>query len=558
MTRTAADKTSGNAGQDGTAVVTGRLGPFPHVCRPVFLVSAGLILSFLIFGAGFPETANAVFQGAQTGIADYFGWFLILVTNLSLVLTVYLAFSRYGDIRLGAQTETPQYGLLSWVAMLFSAGIGIGLLYWAVAEPLFHFFSPPMGEAESVEAAKQAMVLAFFDWGLHGWGIYCIVALSLAYFHYRQGLPLSIRSVLYPLIGERIYGPMGHAVDILAVFGTMFGVVTSLGLGVMQINSGLETFLGLPNNIFVQLVLIAIITGLATVSVMLGLDGGIKRISSFNIYLSFALLAFVVIVGPTLFILDSFIENVGNYIGSLVQFSFWVEAYSGTNWQVDWTLFYWAWWISWSPFVGIFIARISRGRTIREFLLGVLLIPTSILFFWFTAFGGTAIKMELDGNPGLIEATKNDYGDAIFKLIEFFPATPLVGGVIIVMIVVWFVTSSDSASFVIDMLTAGGHTDPPRIQRIFWAVTEGAIAAMLVVAGGLQALQAAAVVAGFPFAFVLLIMMYSLLRGLGRDKLVLYRADQWYQTEKETDVNTPNPYRDEDALTGPPRLASGG
>ena len=551
--------TDGGRPRDGgTGVNTGPLGPFPHVSRPVFLISAALIIGFLIFGAGFPDTANGVFQGAQTAIADYFGWFLILVTNLALVLTVYLAFSRYGDIRLGAQTETPQYGLVSWVAMLFSAGIGIGLLYWAVAEPLFHFFSPPMGEAESVEAAKQAMVLAFFDWGLHGWAVYCIVALSLAYFHYRKGLPLSIRSVLYPLIGERIYGPLGHAVDILAVFGTMFGVVTSLGLGVMQINSGLETFLGLPNNIFVQLAIIAFITALATISVMLGLDGGIKRISNFNIYLSFALLAFFVIVGPTLYIFDSFIENIGNYIDGFVRFSFWVEAYSGTNWQVDWTLFYWAWWISWSPFVGIFIARISRGRTIREFLLGVLLIPTSILFFWFTAFGGTAIKMELDGNPGLIEATKADYGDAIFKLIEFFPGTPLIGAVIIVMIVVWFVTSSDSASFVIDMLTAGGHTDPPRIQRIFWAVTEGAIAAMLLVAGGLKALQAAAVVAGFPFAFVLLLMMYSLLRGLGRDKLILYRADQWYQTEKETDVNTPNPYRDEDALKGPPRLASGG
>ncbi|MBO0903071.1 BCCT family transporter [Jiella sonneratiae] len=546
-----------NVSDDGTRVETGPLGPFPHVCRPVFLISAILIIGFLVFGAGFPETADTVFQGAQKGIADYFGWFLILVTNLSLILTVYLAFSRYGDIRLGAQTETPQYGLMSWIAMLFSAGIGIGLLYWAVAEPLYHFFSPPVGEPESVEAAKQAMVLAFFDWGLHGWGIYCIVALSLAYFHYRQGLPLSIRSVLYPIIGERIYGPWGHAVDILAVFGTMFGVVTSLGLGVMQINSGLETFLGIPDNIFVQLVLIAIITAFATTSVMLGLDGGIKRISNFNIYLSFALLTFFVIVGPTLFIFDSFIENVGNYLEGLVHWSFWVESYSGTDWQVDWTLFYWAWWISWSPFVGIFIARISRGRTIREFLLGVLLIPTTILFFWFTAFGGTAIKLELDGNPGLIEATKESYGQAIFKLIEFFPATPVIGGIIIVMIVVWFVTSSDSASFVIDMLTAGGHSDPPKIQRLFWAVTEGAIAAMLLVAGGLKALQAAAVVAGFPFAFVLLTMMYSLLRGLGRDKLVLYRADQWYETERETDINTPDPYRDEHALRGPPEVASG-
>ena len=536
-------------------VRTGRLGPFPHVSVPVFATSAALIISFILFGVIAPEFANTVFQGAQKWIADTFGWFLILVTNAALVLTVYLAFSRFGDIRLGHQTEQPEYSLMSWVAMLFSAGIGIGLLYWAVAEPLYHFFAPPVGEAESVEAAKQAMVLAFFDWGLHGWAIYCIVALSLAYFHYRHGLPLSIRSALYPLIGEKIYGPWGHAVDVLAVFGTMFGVVTSLGLGVMQISSGLETFVGIPESIYVQLILIAIITGFATISVLAGLDGGIKRISNLNIYLSFVLLAFVVIVGPTLYILDSFIENVGNYIGSIVHWSFWVESYSGTDWQVDWTLFYWAWWISWSPFVGIFIARISRGRTIREFLLGVLLIPTTILFFWFTAFGGTALKMELEGNPGLIEATKESYGSAIFKLIEFFPGTPLIGGVIMVMIVIWFVTSSDSASFVIDMLTAGGHANPPKIQRLFWAITEGVIAAILLVAGGLKALQAAAVVAGFPFAFVLLTMMYSLLRGLGRDRLVLYRYEQWYRTEQEAEINAPDAYKDEHELKGPPALA---
>lgn len=539
------------------SVVVGRLGPFPHVSRPVFSISAALIVGFIVFGALFPETAAFIFTGAQTGIADYFGWFLILTTNLAIVCSLYLALGPYGSVRLGAQTETPQYGLVSWVSMMFSAGIGIGLLYWSVAEPLTHFYQPPIQAPESVAAAEQAMVLSFLHWGIHGWAIYCVVGVSLAYFHYRKGLPLSIRSALYPIVGERIYGSIGHAVDILAVFGTMFGVVTTLGLGVMQINSGLDQLFGVTQNVLVQIGLIAFITFLAAMSVVAGLDAGIKRLSNLNIGLSFIFLAFFVITGPMLFIFDSFVENLGNYLNQLVYFSFWSESYSGTNWQVNWTIFYWAWWISWSPFVGTFIARISRGRTVREFVLGVLFIPGLILFFWFTAFGGVAINMELAGDPGLIEATRESYGNAIFRMIEFYPFTPLVAGLLIIMIVMWFVTSSDSASFVIDMLTAGGHTDPPKIQRLFWAIAEGAIAAVLLLAGGLSALQAAAVVAGFPFAFVILVMMYGLLRGLSRDHLVLYRYEQWYATEKEAEANLPKAYAGEEELGGPPAIAKG-
>ncbi|AXO13689.1 BCCT family transporter [Thalassospira indica] len=526
----------------------GPLGPFPRVSKPVFSVSAILIVGFIIFGAVFTETAGAIFTGAQAIIASYFGWFLIIVANLAVVVSLYLAIGPYGRVRLGRQTDKPEYGLFSWTAMLFSAGIGIGLLYWGVAEPLYHYFAPPMAEPESIEAAEQAMTISFLHWGIHGWALYCIVGLSLAYFHYRKGLPLSIRSALYPIIGERIYGTWGHVVDILAVFGTMFGIVTTLGLGVMQISSGLNTLFGIPDTVPVQIVLIAIITLFATISVMAGLDGGIKRISNLNIQLSFVLLAFVLFFGPTLFVLDSFVENVGNYVSNLVQISLWSEAYTDSNWQAGWTIFYWAWWVSWSPFVGIFIARISRGRTVREFTLGVLFIPVFILFFWFTAFGGAAIHMEMIGDPGLIEATKASYGSAIFKLLEFMPLTKFVTTVVIVMIVIWFVTSSDSGSFVIDMLTAGGDADPPRIQRLFWATTEGVIAAVLLVAGGLSALQAAAVVAGFPFAAVILVMMYGLLRGLGRDSLVLYRYKQWYETEHEADHNLPDAYVDEDEL----------
>jgi choline/glycine/proline betaine transport protein len=516
-----------------------RFGVFPRVQRTVFGVSAGLMIGFIAFGAIFTGAADRTFSLAQTAVTSYFGWLLTLTANLLLGICVYLVVGRYGDIRLGPLTEKPEYSMPAWIAMLFSAGVGIGLLYWAVAEPLFHFFSPPMGLPETEEAAAQAMVFSFLHWGFHAWAFYGIVGLSLGYFHFRRGLPLSIRSGLYPLIGDRIYGPIGHTVDILAVFGTMFGIVTSLGLGVMQVNAGLTYLFGIPDSVAVQLVLIAGITALATVSVYLGLDRGIKRVSAINIWLSFALLAFVVATGPTLFIFDSFVENIGNYLVGLVDTAFWNEAYSGSDWQNDWTLFYWAWWISWSPFVGIFIARISRGRTVREFIGGIILIPSTLLFFWFTAFGGTAIRMELDGDPGLIEATRQGYGNAIFQLLEHFPLTGPLTVLVIVMIVIWFVTSSDSGSFVIDMLTAGGDPDPPKIQRIFWATTEGAIAAILLVAGGLSALQAAAVVAGFPFTFVILIMAYALLRALSRDKLMLYRHEQAWRTDAEVEANAP-------------------
>lgn len=545
-------------------VKVGRLGLFPRVSKPVFIASALLIIGFIVFGVFFTEMAGTLFSFLQGFITDKFGWLFIILVNIALVLCIYLAMSRYGDIRLGAQTETPQYSLFSWIGMLFSAGIGIGLVYWGTAEPLYHFMAPPLGEAETVEAAKQAMSTTFLHWGLHAWALYAIVALSLAYFHFRRGLPLSIRSTLYPILGKKIYGGWGHTVDILAVFGTMFGVVTSLGLGVMQINSGLERLFGVPNSLTVQISLIVFVTALAAISVMMGLDKGIKRLSDINIGLTGILLAFMVILGPTLFIFDSFIENIGNYLAVLVPLGTWGESYSNTDWQSGWTIFYWAWWVSWAPFVGVFIARISRGRTIREFTLGVLLIPMTILFFWFTTFGGVAIHMELLAaldpallSPGLVEAVQADTGSAIFKLIEYYPLTQPITLMVVIMIILWFVTSSDSASFVIDMLTAGGDTNPPKIQRLFWASTEGIIAAILLAAGGLNALQAAAIVAGLPFALVIFAIMYALLRGLSRDKLILYRAEQRFITEESVEHNTANEFIDEKLLKGPPKIVKG-
>lgn len=532
-----------------------KFGPFPRVNRPVFIASALLIVGFIIFGSLFGELAGEVFNQLQSFITHRFRWLFIILMNVAVVFSLYIALSRYGDIRLGHQTEHPEYSLLSWFGMLFSAGIGIGLLYWGTAEPLYHFMSPPMGQAETVEAAKQAMSISFLHWGIHAWALYCVVALSLAYFHYRRGLPLSIRSVLYPLIGQKIYGKWGHVVDTLAVFGTMFGVVTSLGLGAMQINAGFSNVFGIPNNVPVQLCLIAIITAMATLSVMMGLDKGIKRLSDINIVLTVLLLGFMLLFGPTQFIIDSFIENIGNYVSQLIPLGFWSEAYSNTDWQANWTIFYWAWWVSWSPFVGIFVARISRGRTIREFIFGVLFIPMLLLFFWFTTFGGSAVYMELMGNYGLIEAVKADYGSAIFKLIEYYPLTKPLTLVIVVMIMLWFVTSSDSASLVIDMLTAGGDTNPPKIQRLFWALSQGVIAAVLLVAGGLSALQAVAIIAGFPFAIVVFVMMYCLWRGLTRDRLTLYRNQQWYITAESAEHNSANEFIDEHLLLGPPVVA---
>lgn len=545
-------------------VKVGKLGPFPRVNKPVFITSGILIVGFIIFGSLFTETAAALFSFLQDFIAEKFRWLFIILFNVALVFCIYLAASRYGDIRLGKQTERPQYTLFSWIGMLFSAGIGIGLVYWGTAEPLYHFMAPPVGEGQTVEAAKQAMNLSFLHWGLHAWAIYTVVALSLAYFHFRRGLPLSIRSTLYPILGQKIYGKWGHTVDILAVFGTMFGVVTSLGLGVMQINSGLEGLFGTPNTLTVQFIIIAFVTSLACGSLMLGLDKGIKRLSDINMGLTGILLAFMVILGPTLFIFDSFIENVGNYLANIVTLSTWSEAYSGTDWQSAWTIFYWAWWVSWSPFVGVFIARISRGRTIREFVFGVLLIPMTILFFWFTTFGGVAIQMELLAaispdlvSPGLVAAVQADTGSAIFKLVEYYPLTKPITLLIVVMIVLWFVTSSDSASFVIDMLTAGGDTNPPKIQRLFWAIMQGVIAAILLAAGGLGALQAAAIVAGLPFALVIFVMMYALLRGMSRDRLILYRNQQRYITDESADHNSANEFVDEELLKGPPKIVKG-
>ena len=481
---------------------------------PVFYVSAGLILAFALFSAVFAEQAGRLFTALQASIIEEFGWFYIAAVAGFLLFVLFLMLSRYGDVKLGPDESEPEYSYMSWFAMLFSAGMGIGLIFFGVAEPIQHYASPPVGEGRTIDAARQAMVLTFFHWGLHAWAIYIIVGLALAYFAFRRGLPLTIRSALYPLIGNRIYGPIGHAIDIFAVLGTMFGVATSLGLGVLQVNAGFSYLFGLPTSTPIQLILIAVITGMATLSVFMGLDKGVKRLSEINIILAGLLLAFVLFTGSTVFLLQAFVQNVGAYLGAVVQRTFRMYAYEPNPWLGNWTLFYWGWWIAWSPFVGMFIARISRGRTIREFVTGVLLVPVLFTFFWMTVFGNTAIALDLSGAATIADTVANNLPVALFETLEQLPLSAIASGLATLLVITFFVTSADSGALVIDMITSGAAENPPVWQRIFWAVCAGVVAAVLLVAGGLKALQTAAIASALPFAVVMTFICYGLLRAL--------------------------------------------
>jgi choline/glycine/proline betaine transport protein len=490
----------------------GPVGPFPRVNPPVFISSALLIFAVIAFGALFTETAESTFGYIQSAITEYLGWYYVLVATFFLGFVFWLLLSRYGDVRLGDPYERPEYSYFGWFSMLFSAGMGIGLVFWSVAEPMYHYASPPMGDGETVRAAEIALRTTFFHWGLHAWAIYVIVGLALAYFAYRQKLPLAIRSAFYPLFGDRIYGPIGHVIDTIAVFGTMFGVATSLGLGVQQINSGLNYLLDVPEALGVQLVLIAIITLIATASVVLGLNKGVKFLSQLNVWLSLFLVVTLLIIGPTIFILNGFVETTGRYLQNLVLMSMWTDTMNNTGWAGSWTIFYWGWWIAWAPFVGMFIARVSRGRTIREFTLGVLFVPTLVTFVWLSVFGGTAMFLELQG-ANISAAVQDNLSTALFVTLNELPLRQITAGVATLVIVTFFVTSSDSGSLVIDMLTSGGELEPPRVQRVFWALLEGAVAAVLLVAGGLAALQTASISTGLLFSVVMVLMCASLLKA---------------------------------------------
>jgi choline/glycine/proline betaine transport protein len=487
-----------------------------HVEPAVFFTSAAVVLIVLAFGVLDPQDAKWLFLGLQDWIVGTWSWLFVGATSLFLLFAIWCAWGPRGRLRLGPPEEAPAFGLLSWFAMLFSAGMGIGIMFYGVAEPVTHYAHPPDGLAGSAQAARQAMTITFFHWGLHAWGVYAVMGLAIAYFGHRLGLPLAIRSTLHPLLGDRIHGWIGHGVDIFAVFGTLFGLATSLGLGAMQINAGLTRLFGAPDSTLVQVGLIAVITAGATTSVVLGLDRGIRRLSELNLSLAALLLLFVFVTGPTGELLRAFPARLGGYLVELVPLGSGYRSLGDVEWQKGWTLFYWAWWIAWSPFVGMFIARISRGRTVREFVLGVLIVPTLVSCVWFTVFGWSAVALDAE-SPGIAAAVSGDISVGVYALLDRLPWSGVSSALAALVVAIFFVTSSDSGSFVVDMLTSGGHPDPPVAQRIFWAVSEGVVAAMLLLAGGLAALQSAAINTGLPFCLILLAVCAGLARALLRD-----------------------------------------
>ncbi|MDR9414025.1 MAG: BCCT family transporter [Spiribacter sp.] len=513
-------------GQDNVAASP--LGMDVDLHGKVFTVSSLVILLFVILTLALQNQVEPVFEGMRAWLTSNLSWVFLSGANVFLVLTVGLIFTPLAKVRLGGQHATPDFSYAGWFAMLFAAGMGIGLMYFGVSEPLTHYGTAlggtaveggvrtdwaPLGAAAGDEQAAVTLGMAatIFHWGIHPWAIYAVVALALALFSFNKGLPLTMRSVFYPILGERVWGWPGHAIDILAVFATLFGLATSLGLGAKQATTGLSHLFGVPNNELTMVLLIMGITVIALGSVMLGVDKGVQRLSQINMAMAGLLLAFVIIAGPTLLIATGFFEYMLAYLKNLPALSN-PFGREDANFSQGWTAFYWAWWISWSPFVGMFIARVSRGRTVREFLIAVLIIPTVISVLWMTSLGGTGIHQVV--NLGM-ENVASASGDLqLFEMLGNLPLGLITSTIAIFLVIVFFVTSSDSGSLVIDAITAGGKVDAPKPQRMFWAIIEGAIAIALLLGGGLTALQAMAVSAGFPFTILLLFACYSIVRGL--------------------------------------------
>lgn len=487
----------------------------------VTIFSSVILIGFIFICLMFNEQAALFFKEALSSITNSLGWFFIITANIIVMACIYFCFGRFGKLRIGGNDALPEFSTPAWCAMLLSAGMGIGLMFWGVGEPLTHLVkpSPMFGDiaAGSAQAAQAAMGVTFFHWGIHGWAVYALVGLSLAFFSFNRGLPLTIRSIFYPLLGDKIHGFWGNVIDVLSVLATLAGLATSLGFGAQQINAGLNHLFNIDISTTVQVILISVITGFASLSVATGLDKGVKILSSLNMGLALIFLVFVIVVGPTVYVLSGFTQNLGFYISKLPQLSFWSEAYRSSNWQGAWTIFYWAWWIAWAPFVGMFIARISKGRTIKEFIIAVIIVPSLLSFFWISVFGGAAMQLDISGVADLTGAVKANIATAIFVLLDNFPLSTLLSIVAMILTSVFFVTSSDSGSLVVDHLTSGGKLDSPVPQRIFWAVMEGVLAITLLVGGGLNTLQTAIVCTGLPFAFVLLTSIYSLYLGLSQE-----------------------------------------
>ena len=513
-------------GQDN--VTASRFGLDVDLHGKVFSISALTILFFVFITLALQDQVEPIFDAVFAFLTGNMSWFFLLAANIFVILAVGLIFTPLGKIRIGGAHATPDFSYTGWFAMLFAAGMGIGLMFYGVSEPLTHFgtalggtsmengartdWAPLAAAAGDTDGAiSLAMAATIFHWGLHPWGIYAVVALALALFSFNKGLPLTMRSIFYPILGERIWGWPGHVIDILAVFATLFGLATSLGLGASQASAGLAYLFDIPNNDVTMVLLIIGISAVALLSVLAGVDKGVQRLSQLNMVLAFLLLAFVISVGPTLAIATGFFENLGAYLVHLPALSM-PFGREDANFSQGWTAFYWAWWISWSPFVGMFIARVSRGRSVREFLVAVLLVPSLVSVLWMTAFGGTAIDQVITDNfQGVKEAALELQ---LFTMLGQLPLTSITSFVGIVLVMVFFITSSDSGSLVIDSITAGGKVDAPKPQRMFWAIIEGVIAIALLLGGGLAALQTAVITTGLPFTLVLLAACYAIIKGL--------------------------------------------
>jgi len=483
----------------------------------VFWFTVAIVLVFLIFGVVAPNRFENTTTNIQAFITSTFGWYYLILVSILVIFCVFLIFSPVGSIRLGKQDELPTLSNISWFAMLFSAGMGIGLVFWGAAEPLSHYMNPPISEGQTVEGYREAMRYTFFHWGFHAWAIYASVALALAYFQFRKGEPGLISSTLKPVLGEKAMdGQLGTIVDVLAVFATVVGVATTLGFGAAQINGGLTFLFDIPNNFLIQLIIIIIVTVLYMISAWSGLGKGIKYLSNTNMVLAALLFLLMFIVGPTILYLNMFTDTLGRYLSNLINMSFRIAPLikNQRDWINNWTIFYWAWWISWSPFVGIFIARVSKGRTIREFIIGVLLLPALVSFLWFTIFGTSAIEVQNSG----VDIAKFPTEQILFAMFNEFPWSILLSIVAIFLVTIFFITSADSATFVLGMQTTFGSLTPPNIVKLTWGILQSVVALILLYSGGLTGLQNALIIAALPFSFLIVIMVVSLYRSLVKEK----------------------------------------
>lgn len=498
-----------------------RTGLLKDIAPITFFGSAIVAIGLIVFASLLPQQAAATFESANRWIIAEAGWFYLLTVAIFVVFLAALAMSGLGKVRLGPDDSLPDYKFSTWVAMLFSAGMGIGIVFYGVAEPITHFSNPPDAAAGTPQAARDAMEITFFHWGVHAWAIYAVMGLALAYFGFRRGEPLAVRSAFLPLFGERVRGPLGDFIDIFAVVGTLAGLATSLGLGVSQLNATLTYLMGVAQTTNMQIILIAIVTILATITVATGLDNGIRWMSEAILLVSGLLMLLILALGPTQFLLQSLVENTGIYLNAFVSRTFHIYAYQPTDWVGTWTLFYWGWWISWAPFVGLFIARISRGRTIREFILGVLLAPAGFSFIWFTIFGDTAIWLDTNVAGGAISRTVADNMPiALFSVFEYLPLSTMLAWITGLLVTIYFITASDAGALVIAMITAREKSDneePALWLRVFWALTCGGVAAVLLLAGGLAAVQMAAVIAALPLSIIMLAMSYGIWVSLRRE-----------------------------------------